>query len=55
MYIVYEVGEGWVAGVVGGEGDEVVWEVSVAGEEGETKNSGRELVDRRGGGGTTNV
>ena len=28
-YTIYEVGEGWVAGVDGGEGDEVGWEVSV--------------------------
>ena len=27
---INEVGEGWVAGVDGGEGDEVGWEVSVA-------------------------
>ena len=31
---IYEVGEGWVAGVDGGERDEVRWEVSVAWEEG---------------------
>ena len=31
---IYEVGEGWVAGVGGGEGDEVGWEVNVAWEEG---------------------
>ena len=28
---IYEVGEGWTAGGVGGEGDEVGWEVFAAG------------------------
>ena len=32
---IYEVVEGWVAGVEGGEGDEVGWEVIVAWDEGE--------------------
>ena len=26
---IYEIGEGWVAGVHGGEGDEVGWEVNI--------------------------
>ena len=42
MYI-YEVGEGWVTEVDGGEGDEVGWEVSVAWEEGGDESSGRGL------------
>ena len=43
---IYEVGEGWVAGVDGGQGDEVGWEVSVAWEEGEMNHR----VGRSGGG-----
>ena len=35
---IYEVGEAWVAGVDGGKGDEVGWEVSVVWEEGATNH-----------------
>ena len=35
---IYEVGEGWVVEVDGGDGDEVGWEVSVAWEEGGEMN-----------------
>ena len=39
---IYEVGEGWVVGVHGGEGDEVGWEAIVAWEEGGDDSSGQE-------------
>ena len=49
---INEVGEGWVAGVDGGEvgeGDEVGWEVSLGWEEEGDELSCREVVDQGGG------